>query len=83
MNFHSHNFTFAGRLILLIAVVIAVGGTVSLITWPNEFLPVARLPVFLVAIPPLCVAGVFVAISMLLLKLLGLEFYCRSPEEME
>jgi hypothetical protein len=83
MNFHPHNFTFAGRLILLIAVCIAVGGTVSLIAWPNEFFPVARLPVFLVAIPPLCVAGVFVAVSMLLLKVLGLEFFCRSPEEVE
>lgn len=82
MNFHPHNFTFAGRLILLIAVVIAVGGTVSLIIWNGIALPV-RLPIVLVAIPPLCVAGVFVALSMLLLKVLGLEFFCRSSEEME
>ena len=83
MNFHPHNFTFAGRLIVLIAVLIAVGGTVGLITWPNGIFPAVRLPLFLVAIPPLCVAGVFVALGMLVLKLCGLEFYQRSPEEVE
>lgn len=83
MNLHPHNFTFAGRLIVLIAVLITVGGTVGLITWPNGIFPVGRLPVFLVAMPPLCVAGIFVAISMLLLKLCGLEFFQRSPEEVE
>jgi hypothetical protein len=83
MNLHPHNFTFAGRLILLIAVLIAVGGTVGLIAWANEFLPAGRFPIFLFAIPSLCAAGVFVALSMLLLKLCGLEFFQRSPEEVE
>ncbi len=83
MNLHPHNFTFAGRLIVLIAVFIVVCGTVGLIAWPNGIFPAVRLPIFLVAIPPLCVAGVFVALSMLLLKVLGVEFYRRSPEEVE
>jgi hypothetical protein len=83
MNLHPQSFTFAGRLIVLIAVCIAVGGTVGLVAWPNEIFPAVRLPLFLVALPPLCVAGVFVALSMLVLKLFGLEFYFPSAEELE
>lgn len=83
MTLHPQNFTFAGRLIVLIAVCIAVGGTVGLAAWPNGFFPAVRLPLFLLALPPLCVAGVFVTLSMLVLRLLGLEFYFRSADELE
>ena len=81
MSFHPENFTFAGRLIILIAVVITIGGTAALWFWGDEFLPPGRYPIALLAIPALCVAGLFIALSMALLKLLGLEFFRQSPEE--
>jgi hypothetical protein len=83
MNFHPHQFTFAGRLILLIALMIAIGGTAALVYWGNEILPAGRYPIVLFAIPPLCVAGIFIALGMLILKLAGLEFYQTGGEETE
>ena len=83
MNFHPHQFTFAGRLILLIALIIAIGGTAALVYWGNEILPAGRYPIVLFAIPPLCVAGIFIALGMLILKLAGLEFYQTAGEETE
>lgn len=81
MNFHPHQFTFAGRLILLIALMIAIGGTAALAYWGNEILPAGRYPIVLFAIPPLCIAGIFIALGMLVLKLAGLEFYQTGVEE--
>ena len=83
MNFHPHQFTFAGRLILLIALIIAIGGTAALVYWGNEILPAGRYPIVLFSIPPLCVAGIFIALGMLILKLAGLEFYQTAGEETE
>lgn len=78
-----HQMTLAGRLIVLVTLVIVIGGTAATWFWSGEILPAGRYPIMLFIMPSLFVAGIFIASSMLCLKMAGLNFYQQGSDEAE
>ena len=67
-------FTFVGRLVILLAIVIAIGGTAADFWWFHESLEGSHL-LLEFAILPFLAAICFVLLSVWILWLFGLRFF--------
>jgi hypothetical protein len=67
-------FTFAGRLVILISIIIAIGGTTADIWWSRESLEGSH-PLIVFAFPAFLAAGLFCGASVLILRLFGIRFF--------
>ncbi|HEY4258895.1 MAG TPA: hypothetical protein VGM98_01995 [Schlesneria sp.] len=67
-------FTFAGRLVILISIIIAIGGTTADVWYNHESLE-GSFPLIVFAFPAFLAAGLFGGASVLILRLFGIRFF--------
>ena len=76
----SDYFTFPGRVLSLLTLVIAVGGPFAYFAWVMDDLPPGRrYPLWFFALPVLTGAGLFFAACSALLKAIGVEVF-KDPD---
>jgi hypothetical protein len=69
------HFSLPARVVIVLSVLAAVGGTAGYIVWVAEDLPPGSYPVWLFAIPVVVGAGVRCAAALAFLRLCGIPIY--------
>jgi hypothetical protein len=77
----SQYFTMPGRILVLLTIVLAIGGTwVYLIV---DLLPAGRYPIFMFSVPIYLGAGLFFLIGRFVLKCFGYSVLIKEEETIE
>ena len=77
----SEYFTLPGRILVLVTLVLAVGGTCLVIVWLADSLSPGRYPIWFFAMPVLLGAGIFFALCVAILKLLGIAVFKDTDQQ--
>lgn len=68
-------FTFAGRLLILLTIVLAIGGTAAFFWWIKDLLPPRRYPLFFFAMPVGLGAALFFCLGRAVMRWLQIPFW--------
>ncbi len=71
----SEYFTLPGRILVLLTIFLAIGGTIGYITLVWDGLPPGNYPIILFALPVLFVAGLFFALGVGVLRYFGVAVF--------
>lgn len=81
MDEHPSPFTFAGRLVILIAIVIGVGGTGAYFWWIHDSLIGGSYPLIVFAFPAFFGAWIFVMASFWVMRFFGIPFFKEDKND--
>jgi hypothetical protein len=80
-NEHPSGLTFASRLLVLLTLMIAIGGSAAYIWWIHDGLEPGSYPLMLFAVPAVVLAAVILAAGAGIMKLLGIPFFTQRDRD--
>jgi hypothetical protein len=77
------NFSIPVRLLIILCLVVAGGGTVAYTLWVHDSLPAGSYPCFFFVIPGLLGAGLVFAVGLGIFRMCGVPIRRNPPEPTE